>query len=64
MMACPPFDAETLSAPMLEYCEFETWEQISVKSKHNSYIFTQQNAFENGGNFVWPIKPMFAIWLI
>ena len=31
IMACRLFGAKPLSEPMLEYCQFDPWEQTSVK---------------------------------
>ena len=44
--------AKPLSEPMLEYCKLDPWEQNSIKFNRNSYIFIEENAFENGGHFV------------
>ena len=51
------FGANTLSEPMLLYCNLDPWEHISVKfeSKYN-IIYTQKYILEyhlqNGGHFV------------
>ena len=39
ILACPLFDANLLPKPMLPYCQFDLWEQISVKLKSNCNIF-------------------------
>ena len=45
-MACRLAGAKPLSKLMLEYCSFDPWEQISVKSQSKLYIFVNENAFE------------------
>ena len=46
-MACRLVGAKPLFEPMLEYSQLHHWEQNSVKSYRNFYIFIQENAFEN-----------------
>ena len=47
IMACRLFGAMPLSEPMLEFCELDPWEQISVKSYSKFIHFHSQNVFEN-----------------
>ena len=46
-MACWLVGAKPLSEPMLEYGESSLEEQTSVKFNRNSYIFGEENVFEN-----------------
>ena len=47
MMACRLAGVKPLSELMLKCCSLDPWEQISVKSYSNLYIFIQENAFEH-----------------
>ena len=47
-MVCRLVGAKPLSEPMLEYCSFEPQEQMfQWKLNQISYIFIQENVFEN-----------------
>ena len=45
--------AKPLSKPMMDYCQLDSWEQISV----NSIICIQENAFEN----VWKMAAILSL---
>ena len=47
ILACRLFGAKPLSEPVLEYCEFDPWEQTSVKFYSKFKNFIEENAFEN-----------------
>ena len=56
-MACRLFDAKPLPEPMLDQCQLDRWEQVSLKFESEFYPFIQENAFEkvicqNGGHFI------------
>ena len=56
-MACRLLGATPSLEPIVDYCQLDPWEQISVNSNRNSIIFIQENAFENivcqnGSHFV------------
>ena len=46
VMACRLIGSKLLPVPMLAYCQWDFWEQISMKFESNSMIFIQENAFE------------------
>ena len=46
-MACRLIGAKPLSEPMLDYCQLDPCEHISVKSNQNTTIFIEENAREN-----------------
>ena len=51
------FGAKPLPEPLLDYCQLDSWVQVSLKFERNFIIFIQENAFENvfcqsGGHFV------------
>ena len=46
-MACRLDGAKPQSEPVLEYCEFDLWEQTSVKSLSKLIHFVEENSFEN-----------------
>ena len=57
VMACRLFGAKPLPEPMLAYCQYDSWEQMSVNSNQNYIIFIQENVFwivviQNDGHFV------------
>ena len=45
-MACCLVGAKPLSAPMLEHYQFDPWNKIQWNINQNSYIFIEENAFE------------------
>ena len=47
IMACRLVGAEPLSEPMLEYCYWTLRNNLQENCSRNSYIFIQENAFEN-----------------
>ena len=47
IMAYCLFDAKPLPEPMLNYCQLDTYEQISVKFNSNYKIVIHENALEN-----------------
>ena len=46
-MACRLVGAKSLSEPMLDYCQLDPCEHISVKIKKNATIFIEENVREN-----------------
>ena len=46
-MACRLFGAKPSSEPMQEYCYWTIMNTIRWNLNRNSYIFVQENAFEN-----------------
>ena len=55
IMASCLFSAKPLSKQMLDCCQLDSWEQISVKFESELHHFIQENAFEivvwqNGGH--------------
>ena len=57
VMACCLFGAKPLPEPMLAYCQFNSWEQISVIFESDFYDYHLRNAFEDavcqiGSHFV------------
>ena len=52
IMACHLFSVKPLSEPILDYCELDPREHISVKLESKSAIFIKENAFENVGRKV------------
>ena len=56
-MACRLDGAKSFSGPMMKYCELDPLEQTSVKKFRKSYIFIQDNTFEN---VVWEMVQFFS----
>ena len=56
-MACRLVGAKPWSEPMLIYCKLDPWEQIQWNLNRNSYIFIQENAFEN---VVWKMAAILS----
>ena len=46
-MACRMIGAKQLSEPMLEYCQLDHKDNLQWNCKWKSYIFIQENTFEN-----------------
>ena len=46
IMACCLVGAKPLSAPMLEHYQFDPWNKIQLNINQNSYIFIEENIFE------------------
>ena len=47
IMVCRLFGAKPLSEPMLEYCQFDPWQQASMKFQQKFNTFIHVNAYEN-----------------
>ena len=47
MMVCRLFSAKPLTEPMLAYCQFDSWEQISVKLESEFYNFHSRKRIWN-----------------
>ena len=46
-MACRLFGTKPLPEPKLPYCQLDPKDQIQWNSNQNSYIFIDENVFEN-----------------
>ena len=49
--------ARPLSEPMMEYCWLDPYEQIQWNPSQNSYIFIQENAFQNA---IWKMAAILS----